>query len=255
MAGFWREHSAAFFGAVVLHLLLAAALVFTVRWSPQAVLVQGLVLPIDATIVDARALRAAQAEQRAVAAARVAERQAAAQAKERQADARHAAEVVQARHEEAAVQAAARATADAERKASAAAEADKKRSEDNARKSADAAARAERETELRRQLAAEERASLLQASPAGQSYVASLQNSITRAWLKPVSARPGVVCKIEVTQVRGGEVIKAKVTDCNGDAAVRQSIENAVYRASPLPEPTNPALFQRTITLVFKPNE
>jgi colicin import membrane protein len=63
------------------------------------------------------------------------------------------------------------------------------------------------------------------------------------------------VCKIEVTQVRGGEVTKAKVTDCNGDAAVRQSIENAVYRASPLPEPTNPALFQRTITLVFKPNE
>jgi len=36
---------------------------------------------------------------------------------------------------------------------------------------------------------------------------------------------------------------------------VRQSIENAVYRASPLPEPPDPALFQRNLTLVFKPNE
>jgi colicin import membrane protein len=60
---------------------------------------------------------------------------------------------------------------------------------------------------------------------------------------------------VEVTQVPGGEVTGARVTQCNGDAAVRQSIENAVYRASPLPDPPDPALFERNLVLRFKPNE
>jgi len=115
--------------------------------------------------------------------------------------------------------------------------------------------RAQRESELRHQLAEEEKIAALQAGPLQKSYIASIQARITRAWIKPASARPGIVCSIEVTQVVGGEVTKAHVTNCNGDEAVRQSIENAVYRASPLPEPPDPALFQRNLTLVFKPNE
>jgi colicin import membrane protein len=50
-------------------------------------------------------------------------------------------------------------------------------------------------------------------------------------------------------------VTGARVTQCNGDAAARQSIENAVYRASPLPEPPDPALFERNFVFRFKPNE
>jgi colicin import membrane protein len=115
--------------------------------------------------------------------------------------------------------------------------------------------RTQRESELRRQLAEEEKIAALQAGPLQKSYIASIQARITRAWIKPESARPGIVCSIEVTQIAGGEVTKARVTNCNGDEAVRQSIENAVYRASPLPEPPDPALFQRNLTLVFKPNE
>jgi colicin import membrane protein len=82
-----------------------------------------------------------------------------------------------------------------------------------------------------------------------------LQNKVQRAWIKPPSATPGVDCLVQVTQVPGGEVTGARVTQCNGDAAVRQSIENAVYRASPLPEPPDPALFERNFTLRFRPNE
>ena len=78
---------------------------------------------------------------------------------------------------------------------------------------------------------------------------------IQNAWIKPPSARVGVDCLVEVTQVPGGEVTSAKVTQCNGDAAVRQSIENAVYRASPLPDPPDPALFQRNFAFRFKPDE
>ena len=36
-----------------------------------------------------------------------------------------------------------------------------------------------------------------------------------------------------VTQVPGGEVTQVRIGQCNGDQAVRESIEAAVYRASP----------------------
>ena len=83
----------------------------------------------------------------------------------------------------------------------------------------------------------------------------ALQARIQKAWIKPPSARVGIDCLVEVTQVPGGEVTSARVTQCNGDAAVRQSIENAVYRASPLPDPPDPALFQRNFAFRFKPDE
>jgi colicin import membrane protein len=58
-----------------------------------------------------------------------------------------------------------------------------------------------------------------------------------------------------VTQLPSGEVTGAHVTQCNGDAGTRESIENAVYRASPLPLPPDPALFSRTFTLHFHPDQ
>jgi len=95
----------------------------------------------------------------------------------------------------------------------------------------------------------------VESGPLRDSYVAKLRNKIQNAWIKPPSAGVGIDCQVEVTQVPGGEVTSAHVTQCNGDAAVRQSIENAVYRASPLPDPGDPALFDRRILIRFKPDE
>jgi colicin import membrane protein len=50
-------------------------------------------------------------------------------------------------------------------------------------------------------------------------------------------------------------VTSAHVSQCNGDAAAKQSIENAVYRASPLPSPPDPALFERNLVIHFHPEE
>jgi thymidine phosphorylase len=50
-------------------------------------------------------------------------------------------------------------------------------------------------------------------------------------------------------------VIDVKVGDCNGDAAVRESITNAVFRSSPLPPPRDPRAFERRLVIVFKPTE
>jgi colicin import membrane protein len=126
---------------------------------------------------------------------------------------------------------------------------------DDAKKAADQKAKSEREAELKRQLAEEERVSAVQSGPLRDQYIAQLQNRIQRAWIRPPSARVGLDCLVQVTQVAGGEVTSAQVTQCNGDTAARQSIENAVYRASPLPSPPDPALFMKTFSFRFHPDQ
>ena len=86
-------------------------------------------------------------------------------------------------------------------------------------------------------------------------WQAQIAARIQRAWLRPPSARPGIDCIVYVTQVPGGEVTNARVGECNGDQAVRESIESAVYRASPLPPPPDPALFERNLEIRFVPTD
>ena len=126
---------------------------------------------------------------------------------------------------------------------------------DDAKHAADLKAKAEREAELRRQLAEEEHVSAVEAGPARAQYIARLAARIQNAWIKPPSARAGLDCVVNITQIAGGEVTSAHVSQCNGDAAARQSIENAVYRASPLPAPPDPALFERNLVIHFHPDE
>lgn len=160
--------------------------------------------------------------------------------------------------------AAEKARAEAERKAAEKKEAkrlaaEKKEAErkaaEKARADADAKQRAEHEAELRRQLAAEERAMAARAGGLGVQWAAAIQARIQRAWIRPPSARAGLDCTVAVTQVPGGEVVAVRVLSCNGDETVRQSIEAAVYRASPLPPPPDPSLFERNLEVRFKPND
>lgn len=189
--------------------------------------------------------RKTQAQQRA-AADKATETQRALEEARRAAEARKALEDKQA--EEVAKQAAAaKAAADAKLAQEKAAAEAKREADDRAKK--------DREAELRRQLADEEHVSAVESGPLRDKYIAMLRNKIQNAWIKPSSATAGLSCMVEVTQVPGGEVTGARVTQCNGDAGVRQSIENAVYRASPLPDPPDPALFERKITLRFVPDE
>jgi colicin import membrane protein len=207
---------------------------------------------------EAQAEQQAKSAEQAHAEARAAEeaRAAASAAKEAE-QAKAAASAAQAARaaDDARKAAQARQVADAKAAAEAKAAADAKAA---AKAAADAKAAAEAKAaadDLHKELGEEEHVSAVEASPLKDRYVASLRNRIQNAWIKPPSARVGVDCLVEVTQVPGGEVTSAKVTQCNGDAAVRQSIENAVYRASPLPDPPDPALFQRNFAFRFKPDE
>ncbi len=144
-------------------------------------------------------------------------------------------------------------------------EADKKRLADiqqkqrdaELKKQADAAARAQaaNEAELKAQLAAEEgRASAVNAGMLNQ-YVALIQQKVIRNWIKPPTAKSGLECEVKVAQAMGGTVLSVEVGRCNGDVAVRNSIEAAVQRASPLPAPPDPRLFERNLLFIFKPTE
>lgn len=119
-----------------------------------------------------------------------------------------------------------------------------------------ALALAQEAEELRlREIAEEENRLAALSSSAMARYSFAIQQKIQRNWVKPASAQPGIECVIDVRLARGGDVLTAIVGRCNGDAAVRRSIEAAVFKASPLPEPEDPNLFQRDLRITFKPEE
>ena len=144
--------------------------------------------------------------------------------------------------------------ADAERKAAdAKKKAEEKRLADEKQK-ADQQAEADREADLRRSLDQELRQDAARSSGALASWQSQITARIQRAWLRPASARSGIECVLNVTQVPGGEVTNVRIGTCNGDQAVRESIEAAVYRASPLPPPPDPSLFERSLVITFRPD-
>jgi colicin import membrane protein len=288
MADYFSEYWKYLFAALVLHGGIVAMLFVTIAAQPVRVTPQ---LAIQATVVDASTLRRveqrdaerereqrereAAAERERLAAERLREQQEAQeqadaerrQEEQRQAEAQRQAQVRQQAEAEAQRQAAEKAraaqAAQAERERRDAAEKQRvaeieKRQREAAeqRRAAEAAkAQAAAEDDLRRQLA--EETGRMQAENAGlnNQYAALIEQRVYRNWNRPATARPGIECQVRVRQARGGTVLSVEVGQCNGDAAVRQSIEAAVLRSSPLPPPPDPRLFQDNLLLIFKPQD
>jgi colicin import membrane protein len=286
MPDFFREHLRPLAGSALLHVVLLVLVAgFALRWTvsqpPEQLAIEGVIVdpsvlprparapPREAPLAPApeplpeplppREDPAAQAEAEA---ARRAEEAAAEQLlRERQAEQRRAAEEAeQQRQAEAARKKAAeeearkKAAAEEERRKAEAEEA-KRKKEAEAKAAREAKARAEREAELRAALAAEEEELAVAQSGAVDDYRLLLTQTIERNWIRPPSAQAGLECTLHVTQATGGTVVDVRLGRCNGDAAVRQSITNAVYRSSPLPAPRDPRAFQRQLEIVFKPRE
>jgi len=140
-------------------------------------------------------------------------------------------------------------------------EAERKRLEDVERQRAEnerkrqEAEEAERQRQFDREIAAEEERLEAMNSGALARYLYAIQQGIQRNWIRPPSARAGLECVVTVMQLPGGEVVGVTIGKCNGDATVQRSIEAAVFKASPLPEPENPALFDRNLRITFKPEQ
>ena len=114
------------------------------------------------------------------------------------------------------------------------------------RREAEAAARQE-------ELDVEARRIAARSADAKAAYMFAIQRRISSKWVRPPTAITGIECTVSIQQLPGGEVLSVSIGACNGDAVVRRSIENAVRQASPLPSPRDPSVFDRNLTLIFKP--
>ncbi|MBT8085936.1 MAG: cell envelope integrity protein TolA [Woeseia sp.] len=140
-------------------------------------------------------------------------------------------------------------------------EAERKRAEEVERQRAEnerkrvEAEEAERKRRLASEIADETRR--LEAMESGEMarYLFAIQQKIQRNWVQPPSAHAGIECVALVRQLPGGEVVGVQIDSCNGDGAVRRSIEAAIYKASPLPQPANSALFDRNLRITVKPEQ
>ena len=264
MAGFAREHAVSLTLSILLHAIVIGLLAYgfvTLRSRPTPHPQPA----IEATVVDDRriaeeAQREEQEEKERTRQAQEERDQAEQARREREEEQQRLEDLKQQRESEEKLaqereqqrqqeeQEAKRKADDVKRQQQAKAAADKKRKDLEAQRKAS-------EAELKQRLAEEERRSAAEDSGQLAQYVAQIQARIQRAWIRPPSAREGLRCIVNVTQVPGGEVVGVKIGECNGDEAVRQSIEAAVYRASPLPEPSDPALFERNLKLEFKPGD
>ena len=99
------------------------------------------------------------------------------------------------------------------------------------------------------ELDAEERRFTARNSAAMDAYVFAIGQRVRRYWAVPASAGPETRCTVLVKQLPGGIIVEVNIRSCNGDEAVKRSVEAAIRKSSPLPEPSNPDLFDRNLTL------
>ena len=122
--------------------------------------------------------------------------------------------------------------------------------------------RKEEAAELQRKMADEERmeAEARQAKEKNaklqslrSQYVRLIEQKVERNWLRPTTSTSVMSCEVIVTQTPLGDVIDVSLGECVNDLAFQRSIERAVRKASPLPSPPSPEVFDREIHFTFKP--
>jgi colicin import membrane protein len=152
---------------------------------------------------------------------------------------------------------------EAERKKREEEELERKRAEAERKRQAEIQRQREENERPRREMEAEERQAeidaearrmALEGSQEMAAYQFAIAQKIQRAWAMPASVTEETECVVMVRQTRVGEVISARIVRCNGDDAVKRSVEAAVMRASPLPEPSNPDLFRAELRITLRPD-
>ena len=86
-----------------------------------------------------------------------------------------------------------------------------------------------------------------------QRYIMLIAQRVENNWLRPATTSEEQSCEVIVTQTMMGDVIDVQLQSCTSDKAFQRSVERAVRKASPLPLPPDPELFDREIYFKFKP--
>ena len=142
---------------------------------------------------------------------------------------------------------------------------EKKRAEEERRKKAEIEKkrkaevkrqRKEAEAELQDQLLAEQARLTAQRQSAMQriisEYVLYIQEKVQRNWARPLDSHDGLSCTVEVRLLPSGDVIDANVVRGSGNPAFDRSVQAAVFKASPLPVPSDPEVMEQFRSLRFE---
>lgn len=117
----------------------------------------------------------------------------------------------------------------------------------SARRAADAAAQ---ET-VRRQQA--EAASARSRSIA--DYSERIRAKIRGNIVLPPGLKGNPTAHVEVAQLPSGEIITVRIARPSGHAGYDDAVDRAIWKSNPLPKPADPALFERRLDLTFCPQE
>lgn len=124
-----------------------------------------------------------------------------------------------------------------------------------AREAADLKAQAEREKAARnaQQKAAEAEAAAR--SRAATDYIRRIQAKVKGNVTLPPDLAGNPEAIFDVVQLPTGEIIDAALRKSSGVRAYDEAVQRAIQKSSPLPRPDRPELFQRTLTLKFRPQD
>lgn len=113
--------------------------------------------------------------------------------------------------------------------------------------------------DLDAQIAQEKQAMEAARSEVNQSeidkYKALIENAIQQYWVVPGDANPNISCDLLIHVGPGGAVLSVQVARSSGDVGLDNSAKTAVFKASPLPVPSDQDLFDqfRELKLTVKP--
>lgn len=102
---------------------------------------------------------------------------------------------------------------------------------------------------------AEQEEQEMRAQEAVASYSGLIRQKVERNWLQPPGDITGLSCTVRVRLIPGGDVIDVQVIKSSGNTYFDRSVELATRKASPLPLPNDPAMFNyfRTLDFYFRP--
>ena len=88
-------------------------------------------------------------------------------------------------------------------------------------------------------------------------YKALIISAIGQQWLVPSGVDPSLSCIYEIQLAPGGVVLSVTLVKSSGNSALDQSAQTAIYKASPLPVPTDPTAFDnfRDLRLTVSPKQ
>jgi colicin import membrane protein len=252
------------FMSVLLHVALMGALIFSVNWQvdvhPVPIHSQQIV---KATVVDSSLIEAV--EQRKVAEQAQKQRELEAQ-RQKQAEKKRQEQLALKAEQEKKLAIKEKLKIEQETQERVAAE--KKRQQEKQRleaerKKQEELARKRQEDARRKQVAEQldaEEAALLDQMHADISasemdkYVGYIRDKVSRVWIRPADLPASLTCSVRVRIIPGGDVASVSIVRSSGLDAFDRSVEAAVYKASPLPVPSDIRQFEKLREIEFEFN-